>query len=137
LAEIPISAKALVALRDQYRSVVRESGEHRALGLRAANDASALLTLFEAEHPDDHRPREALAALRAWASGERKLSMAEVRRLSLGSHAAARSARTDAARNAARAIGHAVAIWHVPSHAAGVAYYGDKARRALRAGAPE
>ncbi|MCC6981880.1 MAG: hypothetical protein IT535_01285 [Bauldia sp.] len=133
MAEPPISANALAALRGQYRDVVRESGEHRAIGLQAAKDASALLMLFEAEHPDDARPREALAALRAWASGERRLSMAEVRRLSLGSHAAARGARTEAAKQAARAIGHAVAVWHVPSHAAGVPYYGEKARKALRA----
>jgi len=133
MAEPPISANALAALRGQYRDVVRESREHRAIGLQAA---SALLMLFEAEHPDDARPREALAALRAWASGERRLSMAEVRRLSLGSHAAARGARTEAAKQAARAIGHAVAVWHVPSHAAGVPYYGEKARKALGAKEP-
>ena len=49
--------------------------------------------------------------------------MAEVRRLSLGSHAAARGARTDAARFAARAAGQAVAVWHVPSHALAVPHY--------------
>jgi len=124
---------AVLSLRREYGTISRNSPEHRALGLESVRLAEQVLPIFEAEHPGDARPREALAALRAWASGERRLSMAEVRRLSLGSHAAARGARTEAAKQAARAIGHAVAVWHVPSHAAGVPYYGEKARKALRA----
>jgi len=47
----------------------------------------------------------------------------EVRELSLGAHAAARQAKSDAARFAARAI----ATWHVPTHAMAVPMYVAKA----------
>jgi hypothetical protein len=124
---------AVLALRRKFQAITRNSPEHRALAVEAAHQAAELLPIFEAEHPDDSRPRDALVALRAWASATRELSMAEVRKLSLGSHAAARAARSEAARHAARAIGHAIAVWHVPSHAAGVPYYGTKARKALEA----
>jgi hypothetical protein len=57
--------------------------------------------------------------------------MADVRRHSLGAHAAARHAEENsAARFAARAAGQAVATAHVPSHAIGAAWYGVKAAEA-------
>ncbi len=50
--------------------------------------------------------------------------MAEIRKASLGSHAAAREVGEDnAARSAARAAGQAVATAHVPSHSIGAANY--------------
>ncbi len=107
-------------------NVPRNSPEHLQLGLDAADEAERVLPIFEKEHPDDQRPREAIMALRAWARGQRQLGMAEVRKLSLDSHAAARAARTKAAAYAARAAGQAVATWHVPSHAQGPGYYAAK-----------
>ena len=68
-----------------------------------------------------------MEAIRAWAEGTRKLGMAEVRELSLGAHAAARGAKSDAARYAAGAAGHAVAAWHVPTHALGAFGYAGRA----------
>lgn len=59
--------------------------------------------------------------------------MAEVRKLSLDSHAAARECKTDPARFAARAAGHAIATWHVPTHAIGVPRYAQKALDAVNA----
>jgi hypothetical protein len=109
------------------KSLARDSRHHRRFGLLAALDAERVLPLFEAERPKDRRPRRAIAAIRAWARGTRKLGMAEVRKLALGSHAAARECRTDAARHAARAAGHAVATWHVPTHAMAVPIYAGKA----------
>lgn len=114
------------------RSLERTSRYHRRFALLAATQARRVLSLFEREHPKDHRPRQAIAAIEAWARGKRKLGMAEVRRLSLGSHAAARGAGTDAARFAARAAGHAVATWHCPTHAMGVPIYACKAILASR-----
>jgi len=108
---------------NDYRSVARESRAHRSLALKAARQAGRVLPIFEKEHPDDDRPRQAIESIRAWARGKLKLGMAEVRRLSLASHAAARAAKTDAARFAARAAGQAVAVWHVPNHALAVPYY--------------
>ena len=109
------------------RSVERNSRNHRRLALLAAKEAERVLPIFEKERPNDNRPRQAIEAIRAWAQGKRELGMAEVRKLSLGSHAAAREAKSDAARFAARAAGQAVATWHVPTHAMGVPLYACKA----------
>jgi len=109
------------------RSVARNSRDHRLLALKAAREAERVLPIFEKEHPDDDRPRQAIEAIRTWAQGKRDLGMAEVRKLSLGSHAAAREAKSDAARFAARAAGQAVAAWHVPTHAGAVPVYVGKA----------
>lgn len=121
-----MKSSAVSKLKD-YRSVTRNSREHRSLALKAAGQAKRVLPIFEKEHPDDDRPRKAIEAIRAWAQGKLELGIAEVRKLSLGSHAAAREAKTDAARFAARAAGQAVATWHVPNHALVVPEYVRKA----------
>jgi len=117
------------------RSLERSSRYHRRFALLAAQQARRVLPLFEAERPGDRRPRLAIEAIQAWARGTRELGMAEVRRLSLGAHAAARESGSDAARFAARAAGHAVATWHVPTHAMGVPIYACKALLAHRSAA--
>ncbi len=109
------------------RSVERNSRNHKRFALLAAKEAERVLPIFEKERPKDMRPRRAIEAIRAWAQGKRELGMAEVRKLSLGSHAAAREAKSDAARFAARAAGQAVATWHVPTHAMGAPIYACKA----------
>lgn len=106
----------------------RDSDYHRLLGLKASQEVKRLLSFFEKELPHDDRPRRAVEAVAAWALGKRKLSMAEVRKLSLASHAAARAAQTDTARFVARAAGHAVATWHVPTHALGAFGYAGRVR---------
>lgn len=111
-------------------SLDRGSRYHLRFAQIAAMEAGRVLPLFEAEHPVDLRPRLAIDAIREWSEGRRELSMAEVRRLSLDAHAAARAASTDAARFAARAAGQAVATWHVPTHAMAVPIYACKAIRA-------
>jgi hypothetical protein len=110
-----------------HQVVARNSATHRAWALEAARLAEQVLPIFEKEHPDDERPRQAIEAIREWAQGRRELGMAEVRKLSLNAHAAAREAKTDAARFAARAAGQAVATWHVPTHATTVPKYARKA----------
>jgi hypothetical protein len=100
---------------------------HRLFALKAAEEAKRVLPLFEQEHPRDKRPRKAIEAIQGWAQGKRTLGMAIVRKLSLDAHAAAREAKTDAARFAARAAGQAVATWHVPTHAMAVPIYVCKA----------
>lgn len=109
------------------RSVERNSRYHRLFAFKAANEAERVLSIFEKENPKDNRPRKAIKAIRDWAQGKRDLGMAEVRKLSLDSHAAARAAKSDAARFAARAAGQAVATWHVPTHAMAVPAYVCKA----------
>ena len=60
--------------------------------------------------------------------------MREVRKFALDAHAAARKAKSDAARFAARAAGQAVATWHAPTHAMAVPMYVQKAIFALGSG---
>jgi len=105
----------------------RDSYYHKIFGLKAAREAERVLPIFEKECPNDNRPRNAIEAITAWAKDERELGMEEVRKLSLDSHAAAREAKTDAAKYAARAAGHAVATWHVPTHALDAPLYAQKA----------
>jgi hypothetical protein len=119
------------------RAVERNSRYHRLFALKAANEAERVLPIFEKESPDDDRPRQAIEAIRAWARGRLELGMTEVRKLSLGSHAAAREAKSDAARFAARAAGQAVATWHVPTHAMAVPMYVCKAIAASKTGLRE
>ena len=116
-----------IAKPKDHRVVTRNSNYHRLFALKAAKEAERVLPIFEKERPHDDRPRQAIEAIRAWAKGKRELGMAEVRKLSLGSHAAARNAKSDSARFAARAAGHAVATWHVPTHAMAVPAYACKA----------
>jgi hypothetical protein len=104
-----------------------------ALALWAADCAEHVLSYFEQKHPDDDRPRMAIAACRTWVRTG-VFRMADVRRQSLGAHAAGRNAeKNSAACFAARAAGQAVATAHVPSHAIGAAWYGVKAAEAVPA----
>ena len=66
--------------------------DHRSLVLWATDCAEHVLPYFEEKYPQDHRPRKAVEAGRAWARGEVALSKAR------------------AAAFAAHAAGHAAAI---------------------------
>ncbi len=110
----------------------RDSYYHKLFGLKAAEEVMCLLPLFEKENPNDNRPRIAIEVLLAWATGEHTLGMAEVRKLSLDAHAAAREAKSDTARFVARAAGQAVATWHVPTHALAAFGYAGRARVASK-----
>lgn len=119
----------LPAVRDPRLVTVRRGGSltdahHHLLALWAAECAEHVLGLFEAERPDDPRPRDALAAVRAWVRGE--LPMMRTR--AAGGHAmgAARDLR-GAARFAAYAAGQAAVVAHVPEHDLGAAAYAIKA----------
>lgn len=114
------------------KSIERDSKYHRLFALRAAGFAERVLPIFEKENPKDKRPRKAIEAIEDWAKGKRKLGMKEVRKLALDSHAAARGCKTDAAKHAARAAGHAIATWHVPTHALAVPVYVYKALAAKK-----
>lgn len=122
----------LPSVRDPRFITVRRGGtlsdaDHRLLALWAADCAEHVLPLFEAARPDDRRPREAIAQIRAWTRGE--VGMMQSR--AAGGHAmeAARDLR-GAARNAAYAAGQAGAVAHVAAHELGAAAYAIKAVRA-------
>ncbi len=91
----------------------------------AAACAERVLPLFEAECPNDDRPRDAIARTRAFARGELDTA-AEIRRR-FGGGSAARNATSPAAAAAARAAGQASAVCHMGAHALGAAAYAVKA----------
>lgn len=121
----------LPEVRDPRMITLRRGGSltddhHRLLALWAADCADHVLPVFEETLPDDVRPREAIAAARAWAAGE--MPMMEAR--ALGGHAmgAARPLRGPA-RFAAYAAGQAACVGHVAEHDLGAAAYAIKAAR--------
>jgi hypothetical protein len=91
----------------------------------AADCVERVLHLFEAEAPEDRRPREAIARTRAFARGELDVAE-EIRRRFVGG-GAARDVRDPAAAAAARAAGQAAAVAHMGAHALGAAGYAAKA----------
>jgi hypothetical protein len=129
----------LPAVRDPRLVTIRRGGtltdeDHHALALWAAECAEHVLPLFEAVRPDDARPREAIAAARAWTRGE--LPMMRTR--AVGGHAmgAARDL-TGAPRFAAYAAGQAAVVAHVAEHDLGAAAYAIKAAMAAAPGQEE
>ncbi len=91
----------------------------------AADCAERVLELFEAEAPEDDRPRALIARTRAFARGE--LLPAEAIRRRFAGGVGAGEVRTPAAAAAARAAGQAVAVCHMGAHALGAAAYAVKA----------
>jgi hypothetical protein len=106
--------------------LVKET-DHTTLAVWAVDCAGRVLPFFENKYPDDPRPRDAILACRAWITTG-IFRMADIRRASLASHAAAREVGEDnASRSAARAAGQAVATAHVKLHATGAANYAVQA----------
>jgi hypothetical protein len=98
-----------------------------ALALWSIRCAERVLPFFEAEAPQDSRPRDALETGREWAR-TLEFRMAVIRGASLNAHSAAKDVQSDLpASFAARACGQAVATAHVAQHAYGGAYYALKA----------
>ncbi len=114
----------LVTIR---RGGLLEDTHHKLLAIWAATCAEHVLHYFEAERPDDSRPRFAVEQAYAWARGE--INMTCAREAAYDAHRAAREA-TGAAREAARAAGHAVAVAHMADHELGGSAYAIRAVRA-------
>lgn len=122
--------------RDPRLITLRRGGtltddDHRLLALWAAACAAHVLHHFEAERPDDPRPRQAIALTHAWVRGEIRVSDA---RAAAGAANAAARDLAGAARFAAYAAGQAVAVAHVAAHQLGAAAYAIKAVRATLPG---
>ncbi len=120
----PVRDPRLVTIR---RGGMLTDADHHLLALWAAQCAEHVLPLFEPVRPQDHRPREAIEAARAWVRGE----LAMMRARAAGGHAmgAARDL-SGAPRFAAYAAGQAAAVAHVAAHDLGAAAYAIKAVRA-------
>jgi len=114
--------RARTGLDEQIAELVGKT-DHGALAVWACDCAERVLPYFEKNYPEDHRPRAAIEAGRAWARTG-VFRMVDAREAALAAHAAAREARgDDAARSAARAAGHALATAHAPSHSIAAAVY--------------
>ncbi|MBW4040764.1 MAG: hypothetical protein HIU86_01365 [Acidobacteria bacterium] len=98
--------------------------ERRTVAFWAATCAERWLAVFEAEAPDDLRPRDAIARARAFGRGELDAATEIRRRFVAGraAHAVQRPAAIAAARSAAQAAG----VAHMGAHALGAAAYAAK-----------
>ncbi|MGW4093398.1 putative immunity protein [Nocardia sp. NPDC004750] len=128
----------LPKVRDPRMVTIRRGGcltdaDHQLLALWAAACAEHVLGHFEHERPDDPRPRDAIAAARAWARGDMPMMQARA----AGGHAmGAARPLTGAARFAAYAAGQAACVGHVAEHDLGAAAYAIKAARSADPGNP-
>jgi hypothetical protein len=91
----------------------------------AADCAERVLHLFEAEAPDDDRPRDGIARARSFSRGELDTA-GEIRRRFVAGRAA-QSVTSPAAKAAAWSAGQAAGVAHMGAHALGAAAYAAKA----------
>jgi hypothetical protein len=99
--------------------------DRRLVAFWAAACAERALPIFEAEQPDDPRPRAAIERARAYARGE--LDTARKIRQRFTNGGAAKAATSPAAAAAARAAGQASVVSHMGAHALGAAAYAIRA----------
>ncbi|QJU53383.1 hypothetical protein SCB71_08945 [Herbiconiux sp. KACC 21604] len=99
--------------------------DRREVAAWAAVCAERVLGLFEAEAPQDGRPRDAITRARAFARGELDAAGEIRRRFEAGR--AATSASSPAAVAAARAAAQASGVAHMGAHALGAAAYAVRA----------
>lgn len=97
----------------------------------AATCAEHVLPLFEAEAPDDDRPRDAIARARAFSRGELDAA-GEIRRRFVAGRAAT-AVSSAGAVCAARAAAQAAGVAHMGAHALGAAAYAARAAGATAA----
>jgi hypothetical protein len=101
--------------------------DRRLVATWAADCAERVLHLFEAEAPNDDRPRDAIARARAFGRGELDAA-GEIRRRFVAGRAA-NTVKSPAAIAAARAAAQAGAVAHMGAHALGAAAYSVRAVR--------
>ena len=93
----------------------------RALILWALIQAEETARELAEKYPEDHRPREAIAASRAWAAGEIKMPIAK--RAILDCHAMAKELTNPADIARCHAVGQACSVVHTAGHALGYPMY--------------
>ena len=119
--------KLLVTRESACLQTIRELIEkqkHRTLVLWSIECAERVLSIFEVNHPNDKRPREAVEAAKAWAHGKIKMPIAKKAAHAAHNAATAVAEEDPAACAAARAMGHVVGTIHVETHAMGLVMYG-------------
>jgi len=88
-----------------------KSVKQQTAALWAAVCSDHVIQYFEREHPQDNRPRQAIAAARSWARG--RVSVDEAQKAALAADAAACEAIGAAAVAAARSAGQTAATAHM------------------------
>src|SRR5665647_2728214 len=107
--------KLAVTYKDNIIAELVGKTDHKTLTVWACDCAERALPYFEDRYSYDSRPRLAIEAGRAWVKTG-VFRMADIRKIALAAHAAARDVKDDnAARSAARAAGHALATHNVPT----------------------
>ena len=106
-------------LADLHRLIA--GANRRALILWALELAEETVLVLEVRYPDDHRPRKAVEAARAWAAGEIKMPLA--RRAILACHAMAKELVEPADIARCHAVGQACSVVHTAGHALGYPMY--------------
>lgn len=108
------------ALLDNLRHLIGQANR-RALILWALELAEETARELAEKYPEDHRPREAIAASRAWAAGEIKMPIAK--RAILDCHAMAKELTNPADIARCHAVGQACSVVHTAGHALGYPMY--------------
>lgn len=109
--------------------------DRRLVAAWAADCVEHVLWLFEAEAPNDGRPRALVARTRAYARGE--LNTAEEIRRRFAGGVNASEIKSPAAKAVARAAGQAVAVCHLGAHALSAAACAAKAAGLANPDRPE
>lgn len=98
-----------------------EQANRRVLALWALELAEESARVLAEKHPEDHRPREAIGASRAWTAGEIKMPIAK--RAILDCHAMAKELENPADIAWCHAVGQASSVVHTAGHALGYPLY--------------
>ena len=99
--------------KDELLRELISKTDHKTLAVWAIDCVRRVMPMFEEKYPDDPRPRRAMEVLQRWITTG-VFKMADIRKASLDSHAAAREIGEDnAASSVARAAGQAVATAHI------------------------
>ena len=98
-----------------------EQTNRRALILWALGLAEETARELAEKYPEDYRPQEAIAASRAWASGEIKMPIAKQAILNCHAIAKVLESLADIAR--CHAVGQACSVVHTAGHALGYPMY--------------
>ena len=107
-------------LLDNLRHLINQTNR-RALILWTLELAEETARELAEKYPKDHRPREAIAASRAWAAGEIKMPIAK--RAILNCHAMAKELTAPADTARCHAVGQACSVVHTAGHALGYPMY--------------
>ena len=107
-------------LLDELCQLVAQENR-RVLVLWALELAEETAQKLEEKYPEDHRPREAIGASRAWTAGEIKMPIAK--RAILDCHAMAKELTNPADIARCHAVGQACSVVHTAGHALGYPMY--------------